>query len=139
MPKTTRAHGSGTRGSRRSRGSRRGLGITGPPRGAGERTLSRGSRAPGRCRRTGRPGAGGAAGWTPASGLVLQFALDRVGQLVPRVDELLDALVLEHAEDVVEVDPGVGDGLHRGGGLVVGLLDRGAGGAVVRVGLHGLL
>src|SRR3954453_2723751 len=109
MPKTTRAHGSGTRGSRRSRGSRRGLGITGPPRGAGERTLSRGSRAPGRCRRTGRPGAGAAGRWTPASRLVLEFALDRLGELVPGVDELLHALLLEHPEDVVEVHAGVGD------------------------------
>src|SRR5947208_16843013 len=103
MPKTTRAHGSGTRGSRRSRGSRSGLVIM---------------RGPGRER-----------SWL-ASLLVLQLLRHRRGQLVPRVDELLDALVLEHAEDVVEVHPGVGDGLHHAGGVVVGLLYRRPGGAV---------
>src|SRR3954467_14643115 len=71
--------------------------------------------------------------------LVLELAAHGLGQLVPGVDELLHALLLEHPEDVVEVDAGVGDRLHHGGGVVGGLLHRRAGLPVVRVGLHGLL
>src|SRR5688500_2178109 len=111
MPNTTSAHGSGTRGSRRSRGSRSGLGIIGRPRSA----------------------------VSDPSRLVFELTAHRLGELVPRVDELLDALVLEHPEHVVEVDSGVVHGLHDPGGLVVGLLHGRARRAVVGVGLHGLL
>src|ERR687886_447248 len=107
MPKTTSAHGAGTRGSRRSRGSLSGLVITGPSV-------------------TPRPLL-----------LVLELGPDRLRQLVPGVDELLHALVLQDLEDVVEVHAGVGDGLHVLRGLVVGLLDRRAGDPVVGVGHEG--
>src|SRR4051812_12306654 len=120
MPKTTSAHGSGTRGSRRSRGSRSGLVImirprrdagVGPVRGPtpGERRVVR----------------------TGPLLLVLELALHRLGELVPGVDELLHALLLEHAEDVVEVHACVRDGLQDRGGVVVALLDGSARGTVV--------
>src|SRR4051794_1361784 len=111
IPKTTRAQGSGTRGSRRARGSRSGLVMIVRPR--GQVGAPSGPTA-------GRRGGGGAVR------LLLQLGLDRLGQLVPRVDELPHALVLENLEDVVEVHAGVRDGLHRGRGVVVGLLHRGA-------------
>src|SRR3954465_356840 len=82
IPNTTRAQGSGTRGSRRSRGSRSGLVIKGPFLGSDGPPA--GPRPPGM--RRGR-GAGG-----PLLDLLLELALDRGGQLVPRVDELLHAL-----------------------------------------------
>src|SRR5689334_17593195 len=112
IPKTTRAQGSGTRGSRRSRGSRSGLVIMS--------VLESRGRRPAR-RRAGRRGT------CAELGLLLQLVPDRVGELVPGVDELLHALVLEDLEDVVEVDAGVRDGLQHGGRVVVGLLHRGAG------------
>ena len=55
--------------------------------------------------RTGRRGGQESCG----SGFLSSSSLaHRLGELVPGVDELLHALVLEHPEDVVEVDPGVG-------------------------------
>src|SRR3954453_19075490 len=71
--------------------------------------------------------------------LVLELAAHRLGQLVPGVDELLHALLLQHAEDVVEVDAGLCYRLHPGRGVVVGLLDRSTGIPVGGVGLHRLL
>ncbi len=40
-------------------------------------------------------------------------------ELVPRLHELVDALLLEGGDDVVVVDAGVGQGLHHGPGVVV--------------------
>src|SRR3954465_6798281 len=128
IPKTTRAQGSGTRGRRRSRGSRSGLVIIIRPRGQAGPPSG--------------PTAGRTAAGTGRSAellLLLQFALDRRGQLVPGVDELLHALVLEDLEDIGEVDAGVGDRLQDGGRLLVALLHRGPRRAVVPVGLHRLL
>src|SRR3954453_17037407 len=97
MPNTTSAQGSGTRGSRRSRGSRSGLvGIVS--------VLDRARRVP--AVRFGAEPDGGWVfrGWC-GSGLVLELLLDRAGELVPRVHELLHGLFLEHPEDVVQVHP----------------------------------
>src|SRR5438270_12650236 len=97
-PNTTSAHGSGTRGSRRSRGSRSGLGIMRRPRGGWRSAVP--SSEDGTAGRSGRrPESAGAT-----SGLLLEFAAHGGGQLVPGVDELLHGLFLEHTEDVVEVD-----------------------------------
>src|SRR3954464_13362554 len=126
MPNTTSAQGSGTRGSRRSRGSRSGLvGIVS--------VLDRSRRMP--AVRFGAEPDGGWVfrGWC-GSGLVLELLLDRARELVPRVDELLHGLLLQHPEDVVEVHTGVGHGLHDLLRVGVGLLDRGRGLAVVGVG-----
>src|SRR5437763_891471 len=68
------------------------------------------------------------------SRLVLELLLHRRGELVPGVDELLHALLLQHPEDVVQVDPGLGDGLHNLLRVGVGRLHRGAGLTVVGVG-----
>src|SRR4051812_20942034 len=122
IPKTTRAQGSGTRGSRRSRGSRSGLVIIFRPRGQA-------------CPPSG-PTAGRTAGGVLLLLLLLELALDRRGQLVPRVDELLHALALEHLEGVLEVDAGVADRLQDSGRLLVVLLHRRTRRAVVGVGLH---
>src|SRR3954451_3851465 len=120
MSKTTSEQGSGTRGRRRSRGSRSGLGImTSSSESGGQMAALQGPVA--RVRATG--------GRRELLLLVLELGAHRCGQLVPRVDELLHPLDLEHAEDVVEIDAGVGDGLHGCGGLVVGLLDRRPGAA----------
>src|SRR6476661_1707433 len=98
MPKTTSAQGWGTRGSRRSRGSRSGL-VVMHPSSWSLRSARPPCRAPSRaCERWGARGSSYLL-------LVLQFAAHRFGQLVPGVDELLHALVLQHAEDVVEVHP----------------------------------
>src|SRR5438067_240917 len=111
IPNTTSAQGSGTRGSRRSRGSRSGLVIMGPFLEVDRQVPPSGPRA------------GPDGGVLLLLLLLLELAPHGLGQLVPGVDELLHALDLEDLEDVVEVDPGVGDRLHDGRGLVVGLLD----------------
>src|SRR3954449_3060418 len=133
MPKTTRAQGSGTRGSRRSRGSRSGLVIKNV-----RPSWAQGKVAPLQGPTTSVRVVGG-RGVLRLLLLLLELALDRVGELVPGVDELLHALVLENLEDVLQVDPGVGDRLQHAGRVLVGLLHRGPGLAVVGVGLHRLL
>src|SRR5450755_3289031 len=79
-PNRTSTQGPATRGMRRSRGSRSGLGIIAVLR----------SSAVGRSS-------------SPAA-LVGQLGLDGVQQLVPRGRELLDALVLQHLDHVVVAD-----------------------------------
>ena len=71
---------------------------------------------------------------------LVQLVLDRGGELVPRLHELVDALVLEHLDDVVVVDADLGEVVHHllGLGVLRGdlvALDL----AVVGEGLHGLL
>src|SRR4051794_28985083 len=131
IPKTTRAQGSGTRGSRRSRGSRSGLVII-----AGRRAcewawsvleVGRRPRRPARRRMVQCRIISASRG----SGLRLELLADRLGQVVPGVHELLDRLLLEDAEHVVEVHAGVGHGLQDRGGGVVGLLHGRARFAVV--------
>src|SRR3954453_15027197 len=125
MPKTTSAQGSGTRGSRRSRGSRSGFVIIGPS--------SASSEGPAPLKGPTTSGlAVGNRGAVPLL-LVLELGADRLGEVVPRVDELLHSLVPQDAEHVVQVHAGVGDGLHGRGRLVVGLLHGRARCAVVGV------
>ena len=70
----------------------------------------------------------------------VELAPDRVEQLGPRLLELLDALVLEHAEHVVEVDADLGEAVEHLLRLRGGAGDRVAVElAVVGDGLQGLL
>src|SRR4051812_40194695 len=109
MPKITSAHGSGTRGSRRSAGSRSGFVRLAPY------SLCFGATAAGvgaRLRAAGFLAALSAAAASVASLTCAGSRLDRVelgahtlGQLGVRVLELLHAFRLEHLDDVVVPDP----------------------------------
>src|SRR3954470_15938939 len=114
-PKTTRAHGSGMRGRRRSRGSRRRL-VGAESRSLMSRSFYVRSLAARRRAALGRAAAAVAA---DRLALVLELLGDGVDELVPGVFELLDALVLEHQHDVVVVDPDFLDPVQHALGVAV--------------------
>src|SRR5882724_7085285 len=100
-PNSTSTHGPATRGIRRSRGSRSGLGII--------RVLR-----------------SSAAWWPGGRSLAAHcghLGLDRVQQLVPGHGELVHALVLERLGHVVEVDARRGQLAEVLAGRVVGAVD----------------
>src|SRR4051794_28540717 len=107
-PKITRAHGSGIRGSRRSCAVRSGLPTCPSCQFFGVVQVSK--QVPGEMPAAGgtprqaAPSSGGVARAVRARRGRLQRLVDALQQLVPTGLELLDALVLEHLDDVVEVD-----------------------------------